>query len=193
MAEKSIVKIQERVAALSSLGRSDLDVQEQVDALVATAMEVSAEKKEASERDTEVKNEFKRMCREHMDAGEAVTCYSWDNGMKMTLIPKGGGIEVDEVAFLNALYEKFGEEPGDQTGRAWAAYCAVSDPIEVPRKLNMEKLEREVLGGGMVDGELLGSVSEQKPPTYAASCTKISKAELEAHAKGELDAVTVVR
>lgn len=195
MAEKAIIKINEKVAALSTFGRSDLDVQEHVDALVATAMEVSAAKKEATERDTEVKNEFKRMCHEHMEAGEAVTCYSWENGMKMTLIPKGGGMEVDEDALVEAIYAKYGEKVGDRTGRAWEAYCAISDPIDVPRKLNLEKLEREILKGadGYVDGETVRSVTVEKKPVYAATCSKITKAENEAHTRGELDAVTVVK
>ena len=199
-----LVKVSEKVVALASYGTSDLGVQERVDALVATAKEINDTMKAAKADDTAVKDEFKRMCKPYTDEGHGVVCYSFVNGMKMTLSVQGGGMELDENALLAELYRAYGERPGDREGKAWRAYCAISDPVEVPRKLNPDKLASEIakaqrIASGLESGEVLvnaemaRAATVEKKPVLKAQCSAMTKGELKAHDMGELTETMVIK
>ena len=192
-----MVKLQEHTAALSSYGTSDLANAESVKALIRTAKEVNDQTKALKEQDTRVKDEFKRVCKPYTDEGHGVTCYSFEDGLKMTLTVSGGGMEIDEESLLRSLYEAYGEIYGDRGGKAWRAFCAVSDPVEVPRKLNEQKLAEEVArakriasgveaGEVMVTDDIVKSVAVEKKPVLSAKCSAMTKAEKKAYEMGEL-------
>lgn len=198
-----LVKLEERTAALSSYGTSDLSDAVSVTALIRTAKEVNDQTKALKEQDTRVKDEFKRMCKPYTDEGHGVTCYSFDDGLKMTLTVSGGGLDIDEDALLRQLYDAYGEIYGDKGGKAWRAFCAVSDPIDVPRKLNEQKLAEEVArakriasgveaGEVMVTDEMVMSVAVEKKPVLSAKCSAMTKAEKKAYDMGELTDVLKV-
>lgn len=205
MAEQtSLATVEKRVASLSAFGTKDLSVQESVDALVKTAVEVNEQSKALKEQDTRVKDEFKRMCRPYTDEGHGVTCYAFDQEMKMTLTLSGGGMELDEAALLKEIYSMYGEQVGDKGGKAWRAFCAVSDPMEAPRKLNPDKLAYEVakakrIASGLETGEVMvtekqvQAATTEKKPSLVAKCSKMTKGEIKAHSMGELTETMVLK
>ena len=192
MAENAIEKVEQQMVAIASMAPMDLRSKEHVDALVRTAIEVQAAKKEADAADKDIKDNLKRMCASEIEAGQNVTCYSWDEGKKMTIVLKGGGAEIDETKVLEGLYAAYGEEKGDRSGRAWAAFMAITDEVEMPRVLNQDKLTKELIRAqciaqGLEDGEplvtngIIEAATEYKKPVVAASLSNITKAEMEAH------------
>lgn len=202
--ENNLAVVKEHTAALSTFGTADLAVAEKVEALVRTAHEVNEQSKALKEQDTRVKDEFKRMCRPYTDDGMGVTCFAFDQGLKMVLTVQGGGMEVDEDALLKGIYEMYGEQVGDKGGKAWRAYCAISDPLEAPRKLNPDKLAQEVaraqrIAAGLEAGEIMvteqvaAAATREVAPILKARCAAMTKAEVKAHEMGELTDVLVVK
>lgn len=202
--ENSLAVVRERTAALSAFGTSDLAVAEKVEALVRTAYEVNEQFKDLKEQDARVKDEFKRMCQPYSQEGHGVTCYAFDQGMKMVLTVQGGGVDVDEDELLKGIYAMYGEQVGDKGGKAWRAYCAVSDPMEAPRKLNLDKLAFEVaraqrIAAGLEAGEVMvteqvaAAATREVQPVLKARCAAMSKSEVKAHEMGELTDVLVVK
>lgn len=198
MAEQySIEAIQTKTAALSAFGTRDLESQESMSALVRTAVEVNEQAKALKEQDTRVKDEFKRMCKPYTDEGHGVTVYAFDQGMKMTVTLSGGGMNLDEQELLKQIYDAYGEVVGDKGGKAWRAYCAISDPMDAPRQLNPDKLAYEVAkakriaaglesGEVMVTEEMTAAATAEKKPSIVAKCSKMTKAEIKQHDMGEL-------
>ena len=199
-----LATIQTRTAALSAFGTKDLGIQESVDALVRTAVEVNEQAKALKEQDTRVKDEFKRMCKPYTDDGHGVVVYAFDQGMKMAVTLVGGGMSLDEQALLKQIYDAYGEQVGDKGGKAWRAYCAISDPMEAPRKLNQEKLAYEVakakrIAAGLEEGEVMvteemaQAATTEKAPTIQAKCSKMTKSEIKEHDMGELTCTMVLK
>lgn len=204
MTTKTLAAVKKEVVALAEMQEADLMNKERVDALVATATAIAEQKKEIAAEDTKVKDEFKRMCSRYMKEGKGVSCYSWEAGKKMTLTVKGGGAELDEHKLLEGIYDFFGEQIGDRGGRAWEAYCSISDPVEAPRVINEDKLAEQLIrasrikngeesGTPYVTDEIVRDATVIKPPTFAAGCSAISKNEQSAHSKGELTEILVVK
>lgn len=204
MTDKTLAAVKKEVVALAEMQEADLMNKERVDALVETATAIAEQKKDIAAQDTKVKDEFKRMCARYIEQGKGVICYSWDAGKKMTLTVKGGGAELDEGKLLKAIYDSFGEQVGDRGGRAWEAYCAISDPVEAPRVINEDKLAEQLIraarirngeecGAPYVTEEIVQSATTVKAPTFAAGCSSVSKDEQSAHDKGELTEVLVVK
>ena len=205
MGNMDISIIKERTAALSTLGTGDLADQTKMAALVVTAHEINEQAKALKAEDTRVKDEFKRIVRPYTDEGKAVTVYSYDTGMKMATTLSGGALEIDEQKLLDNLYALYGEVPGDRTGRAWEAFVAISDPVEVvPRVVNPDKLAAELARSerillGVESGEALltrnvvQGATVQKPVVVSAKCSAMTKAEVKAHEMGELTDTMVVR
>lgn len=200
----SLAVIQQRTASLAAFGTSDLSVQESVDALVKTAVEVNEQAKALKEQDTRVKDEFKRMCKPYTDNGQSVTCYAFDQQMKMTLSIVGGGMSIDEDKLLKEIYDMYGEQVGDKGGKAWRAFCAISDPMDAPRKLNLDKLAYEVakaqriasgqeVGEVMVTDEQVQAATTVKEPSLRAACSKMTKGEIKSHDMGELTDTLVLK
>ena len=195
--EQSLAVIKTRTAELASFGASDLSIQENVDALVRTAVEINDQTKALKEQDTLVKNEFKRMCKPYTDDGHGVTVYAFDQEKKMMLILSGGSMELDESKLLKEIYAAYGEEVGDKSGKAWRAFCAISDPMDAPRKLNPDKLAYEIAkaerikagtesGEVFVSSEQVQAATTEKKPSLVAKCSAMTKAEVKAHKNGEL-------
>lgn len=166
-------------------------------AYVSMALSTNQAYKDAKSRDDEVKDNVKRMCKEHMERGESVTIYDFENSTKLTLRPSKGGAVLDEDALLEQIYLHFGEKPGDRTGRAWEAYCAISDPVANPRKVNPDKLAEQIKiaqqiklgerdGMPMVTEKMVESVTVVKKPVYSVSASEMTKGELSAVKRGEL-------
>lgn len=205
MAENtSLAKVDAAIVSIDKMQLIDLQSKEKVDALVATSIEIQAEKKKLDERDKHIKNEFKRMGKAHTDKGEGVTCYSWDNGQKITLTLSGGGATISETEIIEQIYAAYGEEVGDRGGRAWKAYCEISDPVQAPRVLNPDKLAAVLnrtkrIQAGIEEGEItvtkamVDAATTVKNPSIVCKTSKMSKDEIAAHERGELDAVMVVK
>lgn len=197
MANVSLATIKKRTASLASLGTTDLAIQEKVDALVRTAVEVNEQFKAYKEEDDRVKSEFKRICAPYIEHGQKVTCYAFDQGKKMTITYSGGGMSIDDETLLRKLYDHYGESYGDRAGRAWEAFCKVSDPVDIPRKVNEDKLMAEIarservlngieVGEALVTAEIVRDVAVDKAPSVVAKCANMTKAEVKAHDSGEL-------
>ena len=200
----SLATIKQRTASLASFGTADLSIQESVDALVKTAAEVNEQYKSLKEQDSRVKDEFKRMCKPYTDNGQSVTCFAFDQQMKMSLTISGGGMELNEDELLKQIYDMYGEQVGDKGGKAWRAYCSISDPMDAPRKLNLNKLAYEVAkaqriksgaesGEIMVTDEIVQAATSEKSPTLRAVCSKMTKGEIKAHDMGELTDTLVIK
>ena len=198
-----LATIQVKTAELASFGTTDLANSGTVTAMVRTFKEVNDQMKSLKDEDGRIKSEFKRMAKPYTDEGRGVTCYDFEDGLKMTLVLSGGGMEIDDGALLNALHDMYGEPYGDRSGKAWRAFCAVSDPLDVPRKVNADKLAYEIAkaervrsgaepGEVLVTGELVSTVTVEKKPTIAAKVSNMTKAEVKAHDMGELTDVLKV-
>lgn len=201
---KDLAVIKAEVVKLADMQAIDLADKNKVEALVATALEIGKQKKEISEQDSAVKSEFKRMTKQYTDEGHNVTCYAYDQECKMTVILKGGGKDIDGQLLMEEIYKAYGEEVGDRGGRAWKAYCAVTDPVEAPRVINQDKLTAELLKNEriasngsteevLVSADVVQKATVDKAPTIAASCSKMSAAEKKAHKEGNLDDIMVVK
>lgn len=186
--------VKQSMVSIAAMQPIDLQSREQVSALVKTAIQVKADKKDADAADKELIDNFKRLCAAEIADGKPVSCYAWDEGKKMTITYRGGGAEVDETELLKSLYEAYGEEYGDKKGKAWEAFKAISDPIEVPRKLNPAKLQAELERAGRiaagiesgvpkVTAQVVASATTTKKPTVAATLSNISKDEKTRHDK----------
>ena len=159
--------------------------------------------KAAKAEDDAVKDEFKRMCKPYTDDGHGVICYSFANEMKMAVTLSGGGLSLDERKLMESIYAAYGEEVGNRDGKAWAAWCAVTEPVE-SRKVNEDKLAYELAkaqriasgleaGEVMVNADMVNGATFEKAPTISAKCSAMSKTELKAHRAGELVDVMVVK
>lgn len=186
--------VKQGMVSIAAMQPIDLQSREQVSALVKTAIQVKADKKDADAADKELTDNFKRLCAAEIADGKPVSCYAWDEGKKITITYRGGGAEVDETELLKSLYEAYGEEYGDKKGKAWRAFKAISDPIEVPRKLNPAKLQAELERAGRiaagidsgvpkVTAQVVASATTTKKPTVAATLSNISKDEKTRHDK----------
>ena len=204
MTENKLAKVEASIVKISEMQQIDLQSKEKVDALVATAMEIAAEKKSLDEQDKRIKNEFKRMGKTYTDAGNGITCYSWDNSQKITLTLSGGGATISETGILEEIYRAYGEEIGDRGGRAWRAYCEITDPVEAPRVLNPNKLEAALVkaqriaagleqGEPIITKEMVDAATTVKKPSVVCKTSKMSKDEISAHERGELNEVMVVK
>ena len=204
MEQTALATIETRTAALSTFGTKDLMVQESVDALVKTAVEVNEQAKALKAQDDLVKSEFKRMCKPYTDEGHGVIVYAFDQEKKMMLTLSGGGMELNDAEFLKQIYAMYGEAVGDKGGKAWRAYCAVSDPLEAPRKLNPDKIAYEVakakrIASGLEEGEIMITEAQvqaatvEKPISLSARCSDMTKSELKAYKLGELKDTMVLK
>lgn len=173
--------------ALADMTSDDLSIPEKVDAVVATAVEVTEQKKEIVEQDTKVKDELKRLCADKMEErASSITLYNFELGQKLTLIPRGGGINVDDNEVLESLYKHFEEEPGNVNGLAWKVWCSITNPpIEPKRTLDQDKL-LDVMKAEKYLVPIVQDATSDVAPTYAATCKAMSKKEISAHSKGEL-------
>lgn len=192
MTDNKLAKVEKQMVAIAGMSAMDLRNKESVDALVRTAAEIQVAKKDADARDKELKDHFKRMCSAEIADAKNVTCYSWDEGKKMTITLREAAADVDDAQVLANLYAAYGEEPGDRNGRAWAAFVAISDEVEMPRKLNQDKLAKELIraeriaqgledGAPIITNDIVESATKFKPPVASAQLRDITKQEMEAH------------
>lgn len=197
--------VQQALQAIEQLNKSDLLSAETAQALVKAAAEITEQKKAIEAQDKAIKDNVKRMFADEMAAEQNVCIYDFDSEMKISLVARGGSVEVDDYEFMKAVYAYYGEEIGDQDGMAWKAFCAVTDPLPCPRTLNPDKLEAALDAMNLVadakhaattpavNEGMVKAATVVKQPTYAASCSAMSKAELAAHAGGELVDNVVVK
>lgn len=192
---EEIVKLETRIASLDKMSGKDLSNKAKVDAIVSMAKDASQSEKDAKSNFDKVKDNIKRMCAAEMENGEKVTCYSYANESKISLVPSGGGASIDEEDVWNALCDAVGEAHDDHKGQAWAAWLEITKSVTT-RYLDEEKLKKVLAaapdGKFHIDQKMITSVSKEKKPTYKVTVSAISKAEKTAFDRGEAVSVKVV-
>lgn len=206
MAEKSnaIIKTATSEMRVADMTASDLECVEKVNALVALAKEANDAMRRAKALDKELSDSFKRLASEWgLEPGQTLTSYNWDEGYKLSARMDSATRSISADAVLDRLYENCGEERGDKTGKAWHAWCEVTDSVTT-RELNPQKLEEYLKKAAKVaSGDLKGTawlssddvaacVAESKPRmVYGAKA--ISKDEKTVHDSEGWSPVTEVR
>ena len=184
--QTAITKVAKQVTALSEMSPADLSIPEKVNAIVSVAAEVAETRSAINAQDTKVKDELKRLCADVMTRECSATLYNFELGKKLTLVPKGGGVNISEEEVLASLYEHFEEEPGNTSGAAWQAWCSITnEPVMPSRTLDQDKMLAVMKNGGYL-ASIITSATSEVSPTYAATCKDMSKADKSAYAKGEL-------
>lgn len=188
----SIERVASQLVAIEKIAEADLANREVAEQFVAAAVMANELSKKSKEQDDKVKTEFKRIMKDHIDKNDKVVCYSWTDGKKVTITYSGGGGSISEEDILKELCARYGEEPGDMTGRAWQAFMAITDPAPMPRVLNPDKLAAELkrserIRAGVEDGtpyvtpELVERSTIIKKPSVVCKVSDISKAEMKRH------------
>ena len=206
MVEKNIAIIKTATSEMrvADMTAADLECVEKVNALVALAKEVYDAIKRARALDRELSDNFKRLASEWgLEPGQTLASYNWDEGYEMFTRMYSATCSINPDAVLEKLYENCGEEEGDETGKAWHAWCEITDPVTT-RELNPQKLEEYLKKSAKVaSGDIKGSVwlssddvaacvAESKP--YMAYGAKaISKDEKARHDSEGWAPVTEVR
>lgn len=194
--EKSIEKVSQRLVKLASMEPGSLMVKENVDAICAVAKDVNDQMKVAKENDAKVKSEVKRLMAEHVaKPGSKATAYSWDSGMKLVVSRGASSAVIDETRLFEELCEHFGEDVSNKEGIAWSMFLRVTDPVEMPRKINPEKLAKVMSDSraGIVDfpEDAVSKATEFKEGSVSATCRAVTKQEKQAHDRGEMTEVFV--
>lgn len=183
-----IKKMQDSGIRIANVTSADLANQEVIDAICLEAQAAQSAEKEAKGAYTAVKDNAKRLFREKFGENHDGTLYSPSNGLKIAQTVKGGGVEVDQTLFLQALYEHFGEEYMSKDGWAWKAFEMVSVPVDCPRVIDPEKFDQmfrteQAIAAGVSKSAstiplsvFVGSQVEKKP-TIAVSVKGMTKAE----------------
>ena len=147
----SIVKVATEIKALAGMHGTELSKRETVDAIVSAALDAQSIAKQAADLYDDLKSQFKRMVVEANGGDETVYAYSFENLSKMGYQVKGGGSDLSETALIKAIYAHYGEPVGKKDGKAWAAFTRISDPVDMPRKLNKGKLEAEMTRTALIE------------------------------------------
>lgn len=183
---------------------ADLANQAVIDDICVQAVEAAKAEKAAKDGYTAIKDNAKRLFAERFGDNVKGVMYSPENGLKIEQTVRGeGGVGIDQDKFLDALFDFYGEEKYDKTGRAWAAFKRVSVEVECPRVIDPAMFdamlrEEQSIAAGISDepSEIPLSVFEacavEKKPTVAVSAKKMSKAELAEYRKSPQDFDTVI-
>ena len=148
--------------------------------------------KRAGALEKELADNFKRLAFEWgLEPGQTLTSYNWEDGCKLAARMDAATRSISPDAVLERLYENCGEEEGDRTGKAWHAWCEITDP-DTTRVLNPQKLEEYLKKSAKVaSGDLKGAarlssddfaacVAELKP-YMAYGVNAISRDEKQLH------------
>lgn len=188
----AIIKTASDEIKVADMTAADLECAERVNALVALAKEANDAMKRAKALDKELADNFKRLAAEWgLEPGQTLTSYNWEDGYKLSARMDSATRSISPEAVLAKLYENCGEEEGNKAGKAWHAWCEVTDPVTT-RELNPQKLEEYLKKASQVaSGDLKGTawlssedvaacVAESKPRmVYGAKA--ISKDEKALH------------
>lgn len=160
MVEKNIAIIKTATSEMrvADMTAADLKCVEKVNALVALAKEANDAMKRAKALDKELSDNFKRLASEWgLEPGQALVSYNWEDGYEMLARMYSATRSISPDAVLAKLYENCGEEDGDKTGKAWHAWCEVTDPAPW-RELNLQKLEEYLKKSAKVaSGDIKGT------------------------------------
>ena len=153
---------------------ADLECVEKVNALVALAKEADDAIKRAKALDKELVDNFKRLASEWgLEPGQRLISYNWEDGYELSVRMAFATRSISPDAVLEKLYENCGEEEGDKTGKAWHAWCEVTDPVTT-RELNPQKLEEYLKKSAKVaSGDIKGTA--WLSPDDVAACVAESK------------------
>lgn len=205
---KEIEKVANEIAAaeqrtIQKTAAFELANQEVVDAICLQAYDAALKEKDAKAEYSEVKDNAKRLFREKFGDYVKGVMYSPENGIKIEQTLRGGGAKVDQDVFLDLLYEHYGEEKYDKTGKAWAAFKRVSVEVECPRVIDeslFEKVfeEESRIASGLSDEQseiplsvFKGAVVDASP-SVAASAKKMTKAEVARYNEAPSEFETVI-
>ena len=183
MAAQEITKTARTLAKVAGMTSEDLAIREAVETIVSAAYEATADAKQAKDADQRVRAEIRRICAEHIEAGDKVTMYNIGEETKVMLSPKAGTINFDEGMLLEALWEAYGEEPGDTKGKAWKAWLACTRPARV---VDEDRVAEALSKGDERLRAAVESVTSEVAPTTKVGVSEMSKAERKALQEGEL-------
>ena len=189
MAAQEITKTARTLAKVAGMTSQDLASREAVETIVSAAYEATADAKQAKDADQRVRAEIRRICAEHIEAGDKVTMYNIGEESKVTLSPKAAAVEFDEGALLEALWEAYGEEPGNTKGKAWKAWLACTRPA---REFDKAKFDAALEKGDEAFKKAAMSCVSYGEPSYTLRVSDMTKAEIKAAGEGELTQFVVV-
>lgn len=191
--------------SVQQLTKSDILSESTAVALISEAAQITEQKKSIEAEDKIIKDQLKEMFADEIEAEQVVSIFDWDSGMKLSLTPRGGSVEIDDFELMKAIYAHYGEQLGDRDGKAWQAFCAVTDPVECPRTINPQKLEaalgansvaanaRHAAATPEITEDMVRAATVVKKPTYAASCSAISKADAAGHESGDISGHLLIK
>ena len=160
MVEKNIAIIKTATSEMrvADMTAADLECVEKVNALVALAKEANDAIKRARALDKELADNFRRLASEWgLEPGQRLISYNWEDGYEIFAHMHSATCSISPDAVLEKLYENCGEEEGDETGKAWRAWCEVTDPVTT-RELNLQKLEEYLKKSAKVaSGDIKGT------------------------------------
>lgn len=194
MVEKNIAIIKTATSEMrvADMTAADLECVEKVNALVALAKEANDAMKRARALDKELSDNFMRLASEWgLEPGQTLVSYNWEDGYKIFARMHSARRGINPDAFLAMLYENCGEEDGDKTGKAWHAWCEVTDPITT-RELNPQKLEEyfkkcakvasgDLKGTAWLSSEDVAACVAESKPRMVYGAKAISKDEKARH------------
>lgn len=176
MVEKNIAIIKTATSEMrvADMTAADLECVEKVNALVALAKEANDAIKRAKALDKELVDNFKRLASEWgLEPGQRLISYNWEDGYELSVRMAFATRAINPDAVLEKLYENCGEEEGDETGKAWHAWCEVTDLVTT-RELNPQKLEEYLKKSAKVaSGDIKGTA--WLSPDDVAACVAESK------------------
>ena len=176
MDEKNIAIIKTATSEMrvADMTAADLECVEKVNALVALAKEANDAIKRAKALDKELVDNFKRLASEWgLEPGQRLISYNWEDGYELSVRMAFATRGINPDAVLEKLYENCSEEEGDKTGKAWHAWCEVTDPVTT-RELNPQKLEEYLKKSAKVaSGDIKGTA--WLSPDDVAACVAESK------------------
>ena len=189
MAAQEITKTARTLAKVAGMTSADLASREAVETIVSAAYEATADAKQAKDADQRVRAEIRRICAEHIEAGDKVTMYNIGEETKVMLSPKAATVEFEEGMLLEALWEAYGEEPGDTKGKAWKAWLACTRPA---REFDKAKFDAAFEKGDEAFKKAAMSCVSYGEPSYTLRVSDMTKAEIKAAGEGELTQFVVV-
>lgn len=130
---------------IANVTANELTNQEVVDAICLEMYEAQQDEKEAKSVYTSAKNNARRLFDERFGKDSEGTFYSPKNNKKIHKTIRNSGVKIDQDKMLKSLYDYYGEDYSNRQGKAWKAFCKVSQPVDCPRVIDPNLFEAEFL------------------------------------------------